>query len=491
MSFVGLDHLIKCKVLEMKKVLGIVAASTFSALIALGIYQQFYETPALPTKLNVQPEYSARAVALQSDGTTDFTFAAERTVNAVVHVKTSFERRSASPFDLFFGNPGGRSQIVRGAGSGVILSENGYIITNNHVIEDAEQIVVALNDGREYEGTVIGTDPTTDIALIQVEESGLPYLSFSNSDEVKVGQWVLAVGNPFNLTSTVTAGIVSAKARNIGIIPSRTAIESFIQTDAAVNPGNSGGALVNTNGELIGINTAISTHTGSFEGYSFAVPSNIASKVVEDLVEYGTVQRAFIGVDIGTVTPVNAEELGLSVNSGVYIGGLVPNGAAANAGIEVGDVITGVDGKSVEGATELQETIGRKRPGDVVLLTIDREGTQKEIKVELRNRQGTTDIITQDEMNFTAGLGARLEELSADQKRRMGIRSGVRVEKVVGGKFEKAGIPEGFVITKMNNRYVSSAEDIERISSQLQPGDGVLIQGIQPNGRPDYYAFGW
>ena len=286
----------------------------------------------------------------------------------------------------------------------------------------------------------------------------------------------------------MTAGIVSAKARNIGIIPSRTAIESFIQTDAAVNPGNSGGALVNAKGELIGINTAISTHTGSFEGYSFAVPSNIASKVVEDLVEFGTVQRAFIGVDIGTVTPVNAQELQLSVNSGVYIGGLVPNGAAADAGIQIGDVIMGVDGKSVDGATELQETIGRKRPGDMVLLTIDREGKKKEIKVELRNRQGTTDIITQDEMNFTAGLGAQLEELSTEQKRRMGIRSGVRVEKVVGGKFEKAGIPEGFVITKMNNRYVGSAEDIERISSQLQPGDGVLIQGIQPNGRPDYYA---
>jgi Do/DeqQ family serine protease len=475
----------------MKKVMGIVAASTLSALIALGMYRQFYEIPARPTALNIQPEYSARAVALQNDGTTDFTFAAERTVNAVVHVKTSFERRSASPFDLFFGNPGGRSQIVRGAGSGVILSENGYIITNNHVIEDAEQIVVALNDGREYEGTVIGTDPTTDIALIQVEESGLPFLSFSNSDDVKVGQWVLAVGNPFNLTSTVTAGIVSAKARNIGIIPSKTAIESFIQTDAAVNPGNSGGALVNAKGELIGINTAISTHTGSFEGYSFAVPSNIASKVVEDLVEFGTVQRAFIGVDIGTVTPVNAHELQLSVNSGVYIGGLVPNGAAADAGIQVGDVIMGVDGKSVDGATELQEMIGRKRPGDMVLLTIDREGRKKEIKVELRNRQGTTDIITQDEMNFTAGLGAQLEELGTEQKRRMGIRSGVRVEKVVGGKFEKAGIPEGFVITKMNNRYVGSAEDIERISSQLQPGDGVLIQGIQPNGRPDYYAFGW
>ena len=350
---------------------------------------------------------------------------------------------------------------------------------------------MALNDGREYEGTVIGTDPTTDIALIQVEESGLPFLSFSNSDDVKVGQWVLAVGNPFNLTSTVTAGIVSAKARNIGIIPSKTAIESFIQTDAAVNPGNSGGALVNAKGELIGINTAISTHTGSFEGYSFAVPSNIASKVVEDLVEFGTVQRAFIGVDIGTVTPVNAHELQLSVNSGVYIGGLVPNGAAADAGIQVGDVIMGVDGKSVDGATELQEMIGRKRPGDMVLLTIDREGRKKEIKVELRNRQGTTDIITQDEMNFTAGLGAQLEELGTEQKRRMGIRSGVRVEKVVGGKFEKAGIPEGFVITKMNNQYVGSAEDIERISSQLQPGDGVLIQGIQPNGRPDYYAFGW
>lgn len=475
----------------MKKASGIFAASLLSAVFAIALYSQFIEKPQPTVVLPTQPEYSARTVSLANTTDSDFTQAAEMTVNAVVHVKTAFERRTTSPFDLFFGNPNGTSQVIRGAGSGVILTDDGFIITNNHVVADAENIVVALNDGREFQAKVVGTDPTTDIALIKVSEEGLPFITFSNSDEVKVGQWVLAVGNPFNLTSTVTAGIVSAKGRNIGIIPSRTAIESFIQTDAAVNPGNSGGALVNTAGELIGINTAISTHTGSFEGYSFAVPSNIASKVVEDLINYGAVQRAFIGVDIGDVTPVNAEELGLDVTSGVYVGGLLQTGAAAAAGIEVGDVIIKVDGDEVKGTTELQEKIGRKRPGDYVTLSVNREGTEQDFRVELRNMQGTTDVITRDDLNFMAGLGAQLEDLDPKEKRRLGLRYGVKVEKVKGGKFEKAGIPEGFVITKMNNRNVTSTDEIEKLTQQLRPGDGVLIQGYLPNGRPDYFAFGW
>jgi Do/DeqQ family serine protease len=476
----------------MKKAAAIIGASFLSALLAIVLYTQFIEKEPQQAQIQTLPDYSARTVSSASPMFNDFTRAAEMTVNAVVHVKTSFERRSASnPFELFFGNPQGRSQIVQGAGSGVILSQDGYIITNNHVIENAENIQVALNDGRELQATIVGSDPTTDIALIKVEEENLPYLDFSNSDDVKVGEWVLAVGNPFNLTSTVTAGIVSAKGRSIGIIPSRTAIESFIQTDAAVNPGNSGGALVNTTGQLIGINTAISTHTGSFEGYSFAVPSNIAKKVVEDLMSYGNVQRAFIGVDIGDVTPSNAEELELDITSGVYIGGLLKNGAAAEAGIEIGDVIIKIDDFEVSRSSQLQEMIGRKRPGDLVNLTVNRKGRIKDFRVELRNMQGTTDIITKEDMNFMVGLGAQLEPLTSADKRKLGLRYGVKVEKVKGGKFEKAGIPEGFIITKMNNRNVSDPEEIEKLTAQLRPGDGVLIQGYLPNGRPDYFAFGW
>lgn len=477
----------------MKKLAAFFGISLFSAALSVGIYAYFFAPQANTNRIiEPLPEYVQRPVGLASSMETDFTRAAEMTVNAVVHVKTAFERQTySSPFELFFGGPRSRSQIVQGAGSGVILSQDGYIITNNHVIENAEKILVSLNDGREFEAEIIGTDPTTDIALIKVEDEELPFLSFTNSDEVKVGEWVLAVGNPFNLTSTVTAGIVSAKGRSIGIIPSRTAIESFIQTDAAVNPGNSGGALVNTAGQLIGINTAISTHTGSFEGYSFAVPSNIAKKVVEDLMAYGTVQRAFIGVDIGDVTPGNAEELGLDLNSGVYVGGLLQNGAAAEAGIEVGDVIIAVDGNKVDRSSQLQEMIGRKRPGDNVELTLIRDGRQKSIQVELRNMQGTTDLIRKEDLNYMAGLGARLEELSSSDKRKMGLRFGVKVEEVRGGKFEKAGIPDGFIITKMNNRNVASPEDIEQLTANLKPGDGVLIQGYRPNGRPDYFAFGW
>lgn len=476
----------------MKKVAGIFASSLLSAVLAIVLYSEFTEKKDNSQALPILPETHSRTVALGNPLENDFTRAAEMTVNAVVHVKTSFERRAiSSPFELFFGNPQGRSELVQGAGSGVILTQDGYIITNNHVIENAENIIVALNDGREYDAKIIGTDPTTDIALIKVDDAELPFLEFSNSDEVKVGEWVLAVGNPFNLTSTVTAGIVSAKGRSIGIIPSRTAIESFIQTDAAVNPGNSGGALVNISGQLIGINTAISTHTGSFEGYSFAVPSNIARKVVEDLMNYGAVQRAFIGVDIGDVTSANAEELGLDLNSGVYVGGLLQNGAAADAGLKVGDVIVKVDGKEVARSSQLQEMIGRKRPGDYVMLTVHRDGENQDYRVELRNMQGTTDVITKDDLNFMAGLGAKLEPLSSNDKRKLGLRYGVKVERVKGGKFEKAGIPEGFIITKMNNRNVASVEDIETLTRQLRPGDGVLIQGYQPNGRPDYFAFGW
>ncbi len=478
----------------MKKAVLVFALMLASGFISVFVYDRFFsrETAEILTVTNPAP--APRSVSYTAPFDADFVTAAEQTVNAVVHVKTSVEQKSAmNPFDFFFGVPGGGggSRLVQASGSGVVVSSDGYIITNNHVIENAQEIVVAMNDDREFPAELIGRDPATDLAIIRIKAEGLAHLSFSNSDDVRVGEWVLAVGNPFNLTSTVTAGIVSAKGRDIGIISDRAAIESFIQTDAAVNPGNSGGALVNASGELIGINTAISTHTGSFEGYSFAVPSNIAQKVYTDIKAYGAVQRAFIGVNIGDVTPKLIEEAGLKVKSGVYVAGISENGAAAEAGIRQGDVIQRVDGQEVSKSSQLRELIGRKRPGDRVSLSVNRDGKQRDFDVKLRNMQGSTEILTKEDLNYATALGASLEPLSPEERKKLGLNRGVKVSKVRPGKFAKAGIPEGFVITKINNRLVGDPKEVEQLVNQLQSGDGVLIQGYLPDGRPDYFAFGW
>jgi len=477
----------------MKKALVVLGLMLGSSLASVWLYDHYFAEDRVVQVIDTKGTSAARNVVYTAPFDADFVGAAERTVNAVVHVKTSVEQRSAvNPFDFFFGVPGGgQGQLVQASGSGVVVSEDGYILTNNHVIENAREIIVAMNDDREFPAELIGTDPATDLAVIKIKAEGLAHLPFSNSDDVRVGEWVLAVGNPFNLTSTVTAGIVSAKGRDIGIISDRAAIESFIQTDAAVNPGNSGGALVNAGGELIGINTAISTHTGSFEGYSFAVPSNIAQKVYSDIKSYGAVQRAFIGVNIGDVTPKLIEEAQLKVKSGVYVAGVADNGAAAEAGIKQGDVIQRVDGQEVTKSSQLRELIGRKRPGDRVTLGVNRDGKVKDYSVELRNMQGSTEILTKEDLNYTAALGASLEPLSPEDRKKLGLARGVKVAKVKGGKFEKAGVPSGFIITKINNRLVSSPQEVEQLVNQLQAGDGVLIQGYLPDGRPDYFAFGW
>ena len=361
----------------MKSIAKIFLVSALGGAITLGIYKTFLEEPQVERIIQQteQPSFVRTSLTPLAEG--GFTEAAEKSVNSVVHVRTAVESQyqPSSPLEFFFGRPqGSQPRLQLGSGSGVIVSKEGYIVTNNHVVENAQEVKVTLNNNKEYDAKVIGADPTTDIALLKVDAEDLPFLTFSNSDNVRLGEWVLAVGNPFNLTSTVTAGIVSAKSRNIGVINDRAAIESFIQTDAAVNPGNSGGALVNTRGELIGINSAISTHTGSFEGYSFAIPSNIVRKVVEDLLEFGTVQRAFIGVNISDITPRIASELDLEVSNGVYVGGVTENGAAENAGIQTGDVIMAIDGQRVTKSSELQEIIGRKRPGDQVKIDLDRNG---------------------------------------------------------------------------------------------------------------------
>ena len=425
---------------------------------------------------------------------TDFVAAAERTVEAVVHVKTTAERvqNYYNPFnDLFFGRPSTPEKFeVEGSGSGVILTEDGYIVTNNHVIKGAKTIVVTTSNNDEYEAELIGADPTTDIALLKIEGNALTKVDVANSDKVRLGQWVLAVGNPFNLTSTVTAGIISAKGRDINIIDEQSAIESFLQTDAAVNPGNSGGALVNTAGELVGINTAISSRSGSFEGYSFAVPANLMLKVVNDLKEYGRVQRAFIGINYNEVTAALSEELNLEVNKGVYVANVISEGAADDAGITKGDVIINVNGKSIVSGADLTEALGQRRPGEKLSVVVNRSGKNKAFEVVLKNKLGTTEMLTKEE-ELLRNFGAELEELSSTDKRRLGLRYGIKVSKILGGRFQKAGIPKDFIIVKLNNVYVENVESFERLVRQFNPGDGVLIQGFEPNGKANYYAFEW
>ncbi len=477
----------------MNSTIKTIALAALGGALTLGVYKTFLEQPK---EVIIQGAPAIPAVTTSAPANfapSSFNEAAESSINGVVHVKVASERRTTyiDPFEFFFGNgqPKTQSQMVYGTGSGVIISDKGYIVTNNHVIEGATKVLVTLNDNRDFEADVIGTDPTTDIALLKITADDLSPISFTNSDNVRVGDWVLAVGNPFNLTSTVTAGIVSAKGRSIGILDRQSAIESFIQTDAAVNPGNSGGALVNTNGELVGINTAISTHTGSFEGYSFAVPSNIVKKVVKDIMEFGSVQRGFIGVNIIEVSQPLVDEMDLNINRGVYVADVVEGGAADDAGIRKGDVITKIDGRKVTKNSELLEQIGKKRPGDHANISVNRYGIIKEFSVLLKNREGTTTLHKTTE-NATASLGGFFKELTKEEKGFLGVRNGIKVTGLENGKLRSAGIAKGFVIVKVNNVYINSAKQFEEIISKLAPGDGVLIQGFNPDGTSDYFAFG-
>ncbi|MBE0662037.1 MAG: trypsin-like peptidase domain-containing protein [Bacteroidales bacterium] len=430
----------------------------------------------------------------------DFTGAAELTVNAVVHIRTEYTRKS-SVYDHFFfdfhdffgdrpqrSNP--QSRPIVASGSGVIISGDGFIVTNNHVVQEAELIEVTLNDRSTFEARVIGTDPTTDLAVLKIEAKNLPYIIFGNSDEVKIGEWVLAVGNPFNLTSTVTAGIVSAKARNINILvnPDGTAIESFIQTDAAVNRGNSGGALVNLQGELIGINAAIASGTGYYTGYSFAIPVNIVKKVVDDFQRFGTIQRAFIGVSIREIDGRFAREEGLSEVRGVYVAGVSENGAAKAAGIREGDIILSVNTMHVNSTSELLEIIGVHRPGDEVELLVRRGDKDKVMPVVLRNSEGQTAVVQKQERQVLSILGASFEPVSSELKAQLGITNGVQVTKLGKGVLNDAGVRDGFIITKIDNNLVNTNSDVENLLKEKK--GGVLVEGIYPNRMKAYYGFG-
>lgn len=424
-------------------------------------------------------------------GQVDLTLSAESSVKSVVHVKTLYtnEEYQSNPFyDFLFGNSskGYHQQPSLGSGSGVIISEDGYIVTNNHVVKGSDLINVVLHDKRSYEAKLVGQDPYTDLALIKIEEKNLPAMSFGNSDELKLGEWVLAVGNPFNLTSTVTAGIISAKARNIGIMRDRSlSIESFLQTDAAVNPGNSGGALVDTQGRLVGINTAIESRTGSYSGYSFAIPVTIVEKVIADLKEFGKVQRAMIGVSIRTVDAALAETKQLDKIEGVYVDGITEDGAAGEVGIEEGDVILAVNDKQVNSGAELQEQVSKYRPGDKIEVLIKRNGRKKQFDVVLRNRLGNTEVLKPRDLTF---LGADFEPISTEEKYRLQINRGVKVKNLRSGKLKDESIKEGFIIYKINNTPIYKVEDIEEAIQGVKDG-GVFISGIYPNGSVKYYAF--
>ncbi|MGD9491940.1 MAG: Do family serine endopeptidase [Bacteroidales bacterium] len=425
----------------------------------------------------------------------DFTMAADKSVPAVVHIKTSFTRKNAyyddffAPFyDFFNVQPFSQQYPINATGSGVIVSDDGYIVTNNHVVQDAEQISVTLNDKREFVATVVGLDPTTDLALIKIDEKNLPFLVFGNSDQVKIGEWVLAVGNPFNLTNTVTAGIVSAKARNINILGGGSSVESFIQTDAAVNPGNSGGALVNTKGELIGINAAIASNTGSYSGYSFAIPSNIASKVVADLKEYGMVQRAYLGADIVDITAATAKQYGLSSMKGVYVSAVSDGGAAIEAGIEAGDVILSVGGEEVNSSSRLLELIAEKHPGDKLLLEIERGNKTISKPVTLLNRRGEKVLLKKEDPALSTFMGATFSEPDQQTMSRLRLKNGMQISELNEGALKNAGIKESFIVTKIDQTIIYSVEDIENALSGKS--GGVLIEGVYPNGMKAYYGFG-
>ena len=413
----------------------------------------------------------------------------------MVHIKSTqngrdqIVRTPGDIFDYFFGDGYGRAQRVRtqprvGIGSGVIISKDGYIVTNNHVIDKADEISVTLNDNREFKGRLIGTDPSTDLALIKIEADDLPTIPVGDSDPLKVGEWVLAVGNPFNLTSTVTAGIVSAKARTLGVY--NGGIESFIQTDAAINEGNSGGALVNARGELVGINSVLTSPTGSYTGYGFAIPTSIMVKVVSDLKQYGTVQRAVLGI-MGHDIDDRVKDKDLGTVEGVYVADITEASAAANADIRKDDVITAIDGKKVKNMAELQEAMAKHRPGDKVKVTLLRAKKEMTVSVVLRNTQGNTKVVKNAGMDI---LGAAFRELPDEMKQQLRLSYGLEVTGVSKGKMADAGIRKGFIILRANGETLRTVDDLENVlrEASQSPDQVLFLSGVFPSGRRGNYA---
>lgn len=486
----------------MKKIAGSLLIAIAGGIIALGAYGLISNKQNRKNSISTTQQTPAYLASMPGAGgpmvLPDFTVAANNTIHAVVHIKTEYQRKS-SVYDYFFdfrdffgdrGQQGGPAPIVA-TGSGVIISPDGYIVTNNHVVAESDKVEVTLNDKRTFEATIVGTDPSTDLAVVKIDAKDLPYCVYGNSDELQIGEWVLAVGNPFNLTSTVTAGIVSAKARNINILgsPDGSSIESFIQTDAAVNRGNSGGALVNTRGELVGINAAIASGTGYYAGYSFAIPVNIVRKVVGDLVDFGTVQRGFMGVSIRELDSKLASEEGIDDIKGVYIADVTDNGAAKDAGIRAGDIILNVEGVAVNSTSELLELVGQHKPGDKINVAVSRDGKDMDFKVTLKNRDGNLSLVKREDVDVQSLLGANLTPVSDDLKSDLDLDYGVQVNSIREGKLRNAGVRQGFIITQIDGKPVKSVKDLGNAIESKKKG-GILIEGIYPNRTRAYYGFG-
>lgn len=455
---------------------------------------------ALAFVLTLSP-FEKQAAAAVPQNPIDLTYAAENAVNSVVYIKVTINGKTQTiqyrdPFEDFFGDffgrggGGGSQRQIQtpkrtGAGSGVILTADGYIVTNNHVVQDADELTVKLNDNREFKARIIGLDKTTDLALIKIEAKDLPAITVANSDDLKLGEWVLAIGNPFSLTSTVTAGIVSAKARSLGATPG--SIESFIQTDAAINPGNSGGALVNARGELVGINAMLYSQTGSYSGYGFAIPTSIMNKVVDDLRQYGTVQRALLGIsgqDVSTYIDAEKEkgrEPDLGTVNGIYVAEISADGAAAAAGLQQGDVITAIDGKTIEKFGQLQELLVNHRPGDKVSVTYLRDKKKHTVQITLRNIQGTTTAVqTLD----TESMGAALRPLNDQEKQQLNLPYGLMISAIREGKFKEAGLTKGLIIMKVNEKEMRTTADFEEAvkAANLSPDRVLWIRAKTQSG---------
>ena len=475
----------------------IVAMSALSLAFSTGTMLKVNATPATTSAVPAQP--------------VDLTYAAEKSLPSVVHILSTknskvqtvevesdpFSDFFSDPFG-FFGNPQGnggkqkrsvRTPKQQGSGSGVIISADGYIVTNNHVVADADELTVTLNDNKEYSARIIGTDKTTDLALIKIDGKNLPAITIANSENIKVGEWVLAVGNPFNLTNTVTAGIVSAKGRSLY----KNGVESFIQTDAAINPGNSGGALVNTRGELIGINAMLYSQTGSFSGYGFAIPTSIMNKVVDDLKTYGTVQRAVVGIQGSDVKNYvdgqkeQGKDIDLGTMEGIYVAKVTEESAAEEAGLKEGDVIIAIDGKEMNKMADMQEYLAKKRPGDKVTVTYLRDKKKATKSITLKNEQGNTQVVKKADLDV---LGGNFRSITDAQKQQLNIGYGLEVLKVNSGKLKNAGITKGFIIQRVNDNAVKTIDDLQNIVKDASTSkDPVLyIQGVYPTGKKAYFA---
>lgn len=488
----------------MNKNLKFLGLGLIGGMIPLGFSMLLNISPyeSLSDKVIDGNRIAARQVSYQGNAAIgpDFVQASQSSINSVVHVTTKVVRTTIQrdPFYEFFYGPGTGNreykQYGSGSGSGVIVSSEGYIVTNNHVIEGASEIEVILNDNSKYTASVIGADPSTDLAVLKIEAKNLSPIALGNSDDLQIGEWVLAVGNPFNLTSTVTAGIVSAKARNINILSERNSqdnvpIESFIQTDAAVNPGNSGGALVNTRGELVGINTAIASQTGSYSGYSFAIPVNLMQKVMRDLIDFGIVQRGFLGIQIADINQELKEKYSLPSTRGVYVSKVIADGGADKAGVKDGDVILKIGSKEITSVASLQEEIGKRRPGDKVPVTIRNSKGEEVVKeILLRNSNGETTLLDKATISKNTALGATFMALTEKEKKDLNVTYGVKIKSISAGKLMSLGLEEGMMITKINDKPVTS---VEMLTSELNKGNkGVLLEVMSASGKKDYVGFG-